>query len=295
MKKIISPFFIFAVITTGVFGQFWKSSEKKDKNLELTEHDHATIRIFYCFAQKGKDGMIQIDTMALDVGVFMSEYYCIARKQQDSVYFAKQAKINIDNITNITVFGPRDTYNYGKYWGYTASTGILKESSKIFKNRLTSEIVTIDYISVNQIEKYKYSEMVKPQEWQMGRDTATILRYFCQKATTTFRGRSYEAWFSPEIPVNEGPWKFFGLPGLILKITDSENVFSFVCVGIEHLNPPREIKIEKYNYIDCSHRNELAQIKTRQGRESRFTFTFDGELIFESLKFNDNFYPLELE
>jgi GLPGLI family protein len=49
----------------------------------------------------------------------------------------------------------------------------------------------------------------------------------CKKAQTTFRGRTYIAWYTLEIPVSIGPWKFSGLPGLILSIEDSEKVYKW--------------------------------------------------------------------
>lgn len=59
--------------------------------------------------------------------------------------------------------------------------------------------------------------------------------YTCVKATAKFRGRTYEAWFASDIPIFNGPWKFGGLPGLILSLTDSKNEYHFECIGIENL------------------------------------------------------------
>lgn len=52
------------------------------------------------------------------------------------------------------------------------------------------------------------------------KDSLSILDYKCIKATTRFRGRDYTAWVTKELPINDGPWKFYGLPGLILQIED---------------------------------------------------------------------------
>lgn len=66
------------------------------------------------------------------------------------------------------------------------------------------------------------------QNWQIKPDTKKIAGYSCQKASCLFAGRKYNAWFTKEIPVSDGPYKFQGLPGLILEVRDEENHYSFV-------------------------------------------------------------------
>ncbi len=55
-------------------------------------------------------------------------------------------------------------------------------------------------------------------EWTIANDlTKNILGYECIMAQTDYHGRKWTAWFSPEIPVHEGPWKLHGLPGIVLR------------------------------------------------------------------------------
>ncbi len=49
-----------------------------------------------------------------------------------------------------------------------------------------------------------------------------VQNYTLQKATTGFGGRNWTAWFCKDIPFNEGPFKFRGLPGLIFEIQDDK-------------------------------------------------------------------------
>ena len=58
-----------------------------------------------------------------------------------------------------------------------------------------------------------YEEEVPALEWEMTGEHGTVASFDCQKAECDFRGRRWEAWFAPEIPVSEGPWKLKGLPG----------------------------------------------------------------------------------
>jgi len=63
-----------------------------------------------------------------------------------------------------------------------------------------------------------------------------ISDYNVTKAKVEFRGRKYEAWFSEEIPINAGPWKFFGLPGLILEVGSADGAVSIRLSEIKKMN-----------------------------------------------------------
>ncbi|MGB3106229.1 GLPGLI family protein [Sphingobacterium siyangense] len=58
--------------------------------------------------------------------------------------------------------------------------------------------------------------------WNIREDTLSIHSYLCQKATINYGGRSWTAWFTSEIPISDGPYKFSGLPGLIIQMYDSK-------------------------------------------------------------------------
>lgn len=69
--------------------------------------------------------------------------------------------------------------------------------------------------------------------WKIDNSCDTvILGYRCKKATTFYRGRRYTAWFTLDIPISDGPYKFWGLPGLILMIYDTQNFHKFEVVSI---------------------------------------------------------------
>jgi GLPGLI family protein len=98
-------------------------------------------------------------------------------------------------------------------------------------------------------EYYKYFDVVDtlhPMKWTLTKETKEILGYKCKSATTTFRGRSYTAFYAPKIPVSDGPWKFGGLPGLILEVNSNDDEVRFVATKLV-----RESK-EKIKTIDLS-------------------------------------------
>jgi GLPGLI family protein len=85
---------------------------------------------------------------------------------------------------------------------------------------------------------YRYSEPVPTMKWTLSQETQIICEHRCQKATCHWRGRDFVAWFTTEIPIRRGPWKFGGLPGLILKLYDTELLYTFEAIGIEKGNFP---------------------------------------------------------
>lgn len=104
-------------------------------------------------------------------------------------------------------------------------------SMYVFKN-FDKEDVTVydDYSDQFAVYHEPFSEM----QWEVVADsTKTILGYECMMARTAYHGRDWTAWFSPEIPVQDGPWKFTGLQGLILMATESQGMHSFTANGIE--------------------------------------------------------------
>ena len=80
--------------------------------------------------------------------------------------------------------------------------------------------------------EFYYEEPLPVHDWAIAFETADILGYTCLKAKTHFRGREWTAWYAPELPVNAGPWKFNGLPGAILKLSDSDQRFDYEAIGI---------------------------------------------------------------
>lgn len=76
-----------------------------------------------------------------------------------------------------------------------------------------------------------YSEVTPKLKWKMGHETKDILGYSCRSARVDFRGRCYTAWYAPDIPLSYGPWKFAGLPGLILDIRDDTGEVHYTATG----------------------------------------------------------------
>lgn len=77
-------------------------------------------------------------------------------------------------------------------------------------------------------QDYRVETPLPAIDWQISSDTMVIGPYTCQKAVGSFGGRTYTAWFAPDLPFSYGPWKLGGLPGLILQAVDTENQVKFM-------------------------------------------------------------------
>lgn len=85
---------------------------------------------------------------------------------------------------------------------------------------------------------YYYEQELPAIDWQMQDADSVVCGYSCSKAVGKWRGRTWTVWYSMDIPIDDGPWKLQGLPGLILHAEDAQGDFFFTCVGIEEKRSP---------------------------------------------------------
>lgn len=144
--------------------------------------------------------------------------------------------------------------------GVTISvSGIGDGSDVLFKNVAEKRFVNKTEISG---KRFLIKDKLKEQDWEMTSETKNIGNYTCYKATrkreetkksfSMTDGKKEEmeekvtvetvAWYTPQIPVSNGPNKFWGLPGLILEIQDGKQ--TIVCTEIV-LNPSEKVTIKE--------------------------------------------------
>ena len=120
----------------------------------------------------------------------------------------------------------------------------LGESTSVLKNFPDKGKVTV---TEQVVETLLYEENMPKFSWKLTNKDTTILGYKCFEATTTYRGRTWRAFYTPDIPISEGPWKLCGLPGLILFAADSLNQFCYEGVGMTNdVKHPIALKTKKY-------------------------------------------------
>jgi GLPGLI family protein len=71
--------------------------------------------------------------------------------------------------------------------------------------------------------------------WDITEEKRVIEGYSVTLAKATFRGREYQAWFAEDIPIDAGPWKFHGLPGLIFEVNSIDGTVRFNLKGLKNI------------------------------------------------------------
>jgi GLPGLI family protein len=115
------------------------------------------------------------------------------------------------------------------------SFSVSDELGSIFHRNFKSKEIRVRTAKTGKLfDAYFYDDNWVEIDWQIKSRTKKIGKFTAQKAVGEFRGRSYTAWFTEEIPLPYGPWKLYGLPGLILEAEDSEKMFQVKFVSIKY-------------------------------------------------------------
>lgn len=112
-----------------------------------------------------------------------------------------------------TSVNPANNFNASIYKNFTSNIFIKYES-------ILDNLYKIDY---------KFDENV----WKLINLSKKIDGYNCSKAEINFGGRKWEAWYTSDVPFQDGPYKFSGLPGLILEIYSLDGDYNFSLIGLE--------------------------------------------------------------
>ncbi len=211
-------------------------------------------RFFYELTFKPKKDSARLDKVmtVLDITPTKSYYKDFTMSAQDSIM-----KVKVEEM--------RKT---GIYKDISKSVVMPKFSHRIFKDNTTKEITYIETITSGFTPLDLAYQQKITFDWKILPEVETIGEYKAQKATTSFGGREWTAWFSSDIPLQDGPYKFHGLPGLIVKVEDKNKEYSWVLKGNEKVEDWHEKSyIEKVSPMG---RGQLKVVK-----RAKFNKTFN--------------------
>jgi len=113
---------------------------------------------------------------------------------------------------------------------------------------------------------FVFNEPLKT-DWKVNNNTSDFNGYKVQEAKIELDGRRWTALFALEIPINSGPYKFSGLPGLILKVYSEDGDYSFEMVEL--------IKNISESYMDSFQTNKFVMVKKKKIQTFIFNFLKD--------------------
>ena len=179
----------------------------------------------------------------LDVTPKGSIFYSAKNVVRDSIFAKARQTQNFSSIDRSQMENLRSAITY------TINKDYAKQDIT-FNNRIGRD-------------QYSYTEN-KPFQWKIGTETVKIGEYNTQKAETTYGGRTWNVWFTTDVPFQDGPYKFSGLPGLIVKAEDTSGDYSFDLMQTKKIAAPYEpqnqfrggqvINVKKADYVKMEDR-----------------------------------------
>lgn len=231
---------------------------------------------------------------------FIYDYISVPDSTQKNV---TESEIMVLNIN-------KEKSEYFSYNMYVSDSTLLEGSKKglflmppnkkmsqdrVNKTANSNQILFIKQLSFS---KYFVNETID-LKWKLYPEYITVLNYKAQKATTEFGGRKWTAWFAKDIPFQDGPYKFKGLPGLIVKIEDASKTHIFELKGIKNtnydfvypdLNNSRKINIDYPKFVKIYKNYRISPMADMVGkfpdqRDSEGNFR-TGQQIFREVEKN---------
>ncbi|WP_267406830.1 MULTISPECIES: GLPGLI family protein [unclassified Chryseobacterium] len=113
-----------------------------------------------------------------------------------------------------------------------AAGNLMKLPKSVFRYSIYKENNDIAFYEKVYSFGLKYYEKAS-FDWKLSKEKKKIDTYNCNKATLTYGGREWIAWYTTEIPISEGPYKFKGLPGMIIQLYDVKNQYNFSLIEVQ--------------------------------------------------------------
>ena len=230
---------------------------------------------------------------SLTIGNSIGDDYNSVLKFNDNQAEYVTGKINLETIERInkeTVYENPDGSG-----GFISSGLVVTQNGNQVITNLTDNYMLSN---IKYGKQYFLKEDIPQMKWKIYKDDSKkIGNYNCLKATTTFRGRDYTAWFTTEIPVLFGPWKFNGLPGLILEVYDTNKNVHWYFKNLEYPSNDSEIsnnifdedlKVQK-NFLNIEEFTKKLQELIETTNEKNLIFSKQNNIVIEPVKYESVF------
>ena len=223
--KIYMKFFVALLLSSSISGSLY--AQKPDIPIIRVSYALSHVRDTTNRDRPYTENMVLI--VGRNASLFTSEDK-ITQMERMAEFIKKQTEENGGTLTNVVM-----------------QKGLIRSVSltDIYFFSSEKKMITIE----NKATKFRIDEDVSPISWKISKDTANFSGISCKKATAYFKGRSWTAWFAPDLPFSSGPWKLNSLPGLIIEAYDDRKDIHFIFTGLQ-----------KAENIGAAKKNEIIQI-----------------------------------
>lgn len=217
-----------------------------------------------------------------------SKFYCPSTEFKDSLESTPSGRAKANRMFDAAVAA------YVQNRDRSAMDGVVYHS-RLYVLKDFAKSISTTYDEAGMGECGYYDEPFSEIDWVIVEDsTKTILDYQSIMANADYHGRKWTVWFTPEIPVQDGPWKFCGLPGLVMEAREPSGQHSFIATGIEASSQPIfpifNTEYEKMDRIDmlraARHYRENSNAMFKAATGAELGGGFDAPATEESRKYD---------
>nr|WP_169931937.1 GLPGLI family protein [Nonlabens sp. Ci31] len=189
--------------------------------------------------------------------------YVLVNKKGDTTFTSFYNQMKRDSINSIRKMSSQERFDFRineyPYYIETVEDKIL----------FTAEVGD---------QYFQYEEQIR-FKWNITDSIRKINSYKCKFATTTYAGRIWNAWFTQDIPINVGPYKFKDLPGAIIEINDSENIFKYSLIKFKE---KREVRLEHFSSVTKNAMEKTTRKEFNKHQQAYLALSFEQRMAYLS-------------
>ena len=214
---------------------------------------------------------VETDSMILRIGATASQFFSRHTFYNDSLWSDPDGRALAEELT-LEAFR---TGNHAKMPQVPTTHDYLYKGYPAGRSTVTSARF---YVSC------RYEEDAPTQQWTLADSTRTVLGHRCRQATCDFRGRRWTAWFAPDIPVSDGPWKLGGLPGLILEAYDRNDDYHYTATRIRQERDLPPVTLYNFDGAPFLPTDRLTFLRAQRDYLSGYGDVYEIDLIREIVR-----------
>lgn len=148
----------------------------------------------------------------------------------------------------------------GEKQSFIKSAEKFSPQQSSFKFSIIKDLGKESFLWIESVEYAPYltSFSFPKSQWKLTNGKKIIKDYNCREAQIDFGGRHWTAFYTSEIPIQDGPYKFHGLPGLILEVKSTDGDYLFSLKSLEKVDSKDSFTIPKNIAVNP---NQLQKLK----------------------------------